>query len=106
MIKRPSTTRDHALRRGPYRSKRDSRSGGIVGRLRMFPPVVLALLLALLAIPIVGAITAFAFFTGDLPSVQEFARDPLAQSTRVYDRDGKELLYQFSVENREVVTLD
>ena len=67
---------------------------------------MLALLLALVAIPIIGAMAAFAFFTGDLPSVEEFARDPLAQSTRVFDRDGRELLYQFSVENRELVTLD
>ncbi len=67
---------------------------------------MVALLLTLAAVPIVGAITAFTFFTGDLPSVEEFARDPLAQTTRVFDRDGKELLYQFAVENRELVTLD
>ena len=46
--------------------------------------------------------TAFAFFTQDLPSPQDLARDPLAQSTRVYDRSGNELLYQFEVERREI----
>ena len=70
------------------------------------PPVVLALVIAGLALAGFGAVTAFAFFASDLPSPEELAKDPLAQSTKVYDRDGKTLLYQFEVERREVVTLD
>ncbi len=99
-----NTTRDHALRRGPYRPK-GRRNGGLGGRLGMLSPAVLALLIALVALPVVGAITAFAFFAADLPDAAEFAKDPLSQSTKVFDRDGKELLFQFEVERREVVKL-
>ena len=61
----------------------------------MVPPVVIALAIALLALAGFGAVTAFAFFASDLPSPEDLARDPLAQSTKVYDRDEKTLLYQF-----------
>ncbi len=70
------------------------------------PPVVLALVIALLALAGFGAVTAFAFFASDLPSPEDLARDPLAQTTNVYDRGGTTLLYQFEVERREVVSLD
>ena len=69
------------------------------------PPVVIALVIALLALAAFGAVSAFAFFASDLPSPEDLARDPLAQSTKVFDRDGKTLLYQFEVERREVVSL-
>ncbi|HEV8229522.1 MAG TPA: transglycosylase domain-containing protein, partial [Candidatus Limnocylindria bacterium] len=67
---------------------------------------MLAFLLAGLAFAAFAGVSVFAFFAADLPSPEELARDPLAQSTRVYDRDGKTLLYQFEVERREVVPLD
>jgi len=66
---------------------------------------VIALVIALLALAGFGAVSAFAFFASDLPSPEDLARDPLAQSTKVFDRDGKTLLYQFEVERREVVSL-
>jgi membrane peptidoglycan carboxypeptidase len=69
------------------------------------PPIVLAFAIALLALAGFGAVTAFAFFASDLPSPEDLARDPLAQTTNVFDRDGKTLLYQFEVERREVVSL-
>ena len=100
-----STTHDHALRRGPYRDKK-RRGGGAGRRLGFASPVVIALLLALVALPLVGAVSAFAFFTADLPSATDLAKDPLSQSTKVYDRDNLELLYQFEVERREIVRLD
>jgi len=46
---------------------------------------------------------AFAFFSRDLPSAEDIGKAPLPQSTMVYDRDGKELLYQFEEERREVI---
>ena len=100
-----STTHDHALRRGPYRD-RNRRTGGAGRRLGLASPLVIALLLALVALPLFGAVTAFAYFTADLPSATDLGKDPLSQSTRVLDRDGKELLYQFEVERREVVKLE
>lgn len=99
-----STTRDHALRRGPYKPKRRGGSG-LGGRLGMLSPALLALLIALVALPLVGVVSAFAFFAADLPDATELAKDPLSQSTKVYDRDGKELLFQFEVERRELVKL-
>jgi len=101
-----NTTRDHALGRGPYRQLRRRGGGGIRGRLAVVPPVVLALVIALLALAGFGAVTAFAFFASDLPSPEDLARDPLAQTTNVFDRDAKTLLYQFEVERREVVSLN
>src|SRR6185503_4131193 len=100
-----NTTRDHALGRGPYRQLRRRGGGGLRGRLAVVPPVVLALVIATLALAGFGAVTAFAFFASDLPSPEDLAKDPLAQSTKVYDRDGATLLYQFEVERREVVSL-
>ncbi len=68
--------------------------------------MVLGVLLGLLGLGLVGTLVAFAYFTDDLPSVADLSKDPLAQSTKVYDRDGKTLLYQFEVEQREIVTFD
>jgi membrane peptidoglycan carboxypeptidase len=99
--------RDHALRRGPYRTLRRKGNGSPVRRgLALLPPVLIALLLALAAVPIVGGVMTLASFTEDLPSPQDLAKDPLAQSTNVFDRSGNELLYQFEVERREIVKLD
>ena len=72
----------------------------------MFPPFVIALLIGIAAIPIVGGAMAFAALTADLPSAQDFAKAPLALSTKMYDRSGKELLYQFEEERRDTVKID
>lgn len=80
--------------------------GGIRARLAILPSFLGALLIAGVALGTVGAVGALAFFTADLPSTDEFAKDPLALSTKVYDRTGTDLLYQFEQERREIVTLD
>ena len=103
-IARQKTTHDHALRRGAYRSKRRRGGGAFSGWRLALPSGLLALLIASGALLIVGAGAALAFFTEDLPSAQDLAKEPLPQATKVYDRTGTELLYQFSEENREVVT--
>src|SRR5213083_2705740 len=64
------------------------------------------MILATAGLLIVGGGAALAFFTEDLPSPQDLAKAPLAQGTKVYDRTGNTLLYQFSEENREVVGFD
>lgn len=46
---------------------------------------------------------AFAYFSRDLPSADEIGKAPLPQSTKIYDRDGRELLYQFEEERRDLV---
>src|SRR5437667_354278 len=66
-------------------------------------PVLIALLITFIGLPLGGGLVAFAFFSRDLPSAQDIGKAPLAQSTMVYDRDGKELLYQFEEERRELI---
>jgi 1A family penicillin-binding protein len=80
--------------------------GGIRGRLAILPSFLAALLIAGLALVSIGGVAALAFFAGDLPSASELARDPLALTTKVYDRGGDQLLYQFEEERREIVSLD
>jgi len=105
-IAKRKTTRDHAFGRGPYRQKRRRNGGGIRGRFAVVPSVLVAMLIAGVALATLGAMTALAFFAADLPSPEELAKDPLAQSTKVYDREGKTLLYQFEVERRDVVPFE
>ncbi len=71
----------------------------------MVPSIVLAFVIAGIALAGFGAVAAFAFFAADLPAPEDLARDPLAQTTNVFDREGTTLLYQFEVERREVVPL-
>src|ERR671936_1095911 len=106
MIARSRTTHDHALRRGAYRLKRRPRGGALSGLGLVVPSGLLALLFATGALLVIGAGSAFAYFTEDLPSPQDLAKDPLAQGTKVYDRTGAQLLYQFSDENREIVAYE
>jgi membrane peptidoglycan carboxypeptidase len=105
-IQRSKTTHDHALRRGAYRSKRRRGGGAFSGWRLALPSGLFAIILATGALLLMGAGAALAFFAGDLPSPQDLAKAPLAQSTKVYDRTGTQLLYQFSEENREVVSYD
>ncbi|HUQ41000.1 MAG TPA: PBP1A family penicillin-binding protein [Candidatus Limnocylindrales bacterium] len=100
------TTRDHALRRGPYQKARRRSGGGVRARFAILPSILAAFLIAGLALATVGAAAAVAFFGADLPSAEDFVKDPLALSTKVYDRSGNDLLYQFEEERREIVTLD
>src|SRR5437660_1234146 len=105
-ILRSKTTHDHALRRGAYRSKRRRGGGAFSGWRLALPSGLFAIIIATGALLLIGAGAALAFFAGDLPSPQDLAKDPLAQSTKVYDRTGTQLLYQFSEENREVVSYE
>ncbi|MDE3112456.1 MAG: transglycosylase domain-containing protein [Chloroflexota bacterium] len=70
------------------------------------PPVMIAILLAIAAVPLVGGAMAFVAVTADLPSPQDLAKEPLALSTQVYDRTGQDLLYQFEEERRDAVKID
>jgi len=62
--------------------------------------------LAGIGLATVGAAVSLAFFGQDLPSAEDLAKDPLAVSTKVYDRTGTQLLYQFEVERRDIVSID
>jgi membrane peptidoglycan carboxypeptidase len=105
-IARSKTTHDHALRRGTYRSKRRRSGGAFSGWRLALPSGLFAVIIGTSALLLLGAGAALAFFTADMPSAQDLAKEPLAQSTKVYDRTGAQLLYQFSEENREVVSYD
>jgi membrane peptidoglycan carboxypeptidase len=86
--------------------RRKGKAGPVRRGLTFLPPVLLAMLLSLAAAPVVAGAMFLADMTRDLPSAKDLAKDPLALSTKVYDRSGTELLYQFEVERRESVTLD
>jgi 1A family penicillin-binding protein len=72
----------------------------------LLPSGLLGVLFAVIGLALFGGAAALAVFTADLPSPQDLAKEPLAQSTRVYDRTGEHLLYQFEDERREVVEYD
>ena len=52
-----------------------------------------------------GVGTAYAFVTKDLPNPAELSNRPLAQVTRLYDRTGQHLLYEFYEERRIAIPL-
>ena len=72
----------------------------------MLSPVLIALLITFVGLPLVGGALALAIFSRDLPSPEDIGKAPLPQSTKIYDRDGKELLYQFEEERRDLVRYD
>ncbi len=69
-------------------------------RLAPAPIFVLALVLGF---GFIAVGSAYAYFAQDLPAAEDFARDPLPLSTKVYARDGTTLLYEFAEERREPV---
>src|SRR5947207_2084673 len=49
----------------------------------------------------------FIYFTYDLPQPEKFTETPFIQSTKMYDRTGKTLLYDiYGEEKREIVSFD
>jgi membrane peptidoglycan carboxypeptidase len=53
-----------------------------------------------------GAVSAFSYYSQDLPPPQEALNIKFDEETRVYDRAGKVLLATFARERRDVVTFD
>src|SRR6266545_704812 len=72
-------------------------------RFSVLPSVLIALLITMVGLPLVGGLIAFAYFSRDLLSAQDIGKAPLPQSTKIYDRDGKVLLFQFEEERRDLV---
>lgn len=60
------------------------------------PSAILIALLALLA----GGLVAFALILNDLPNPEQFETRQVAQSTKIYDRTGKILLYEIHGEEK------
>lgn len=53
------------------------------------------------------ALALFFYYTWDLPSPEKFTETPFIQSTKIYDRTGKTLLYDiYGEEKREIVSFD
>ncbi len=52
-------------------------------------------------------LTLFIYYTWDLPKPEKFTETPFIQSTKIYDRTGKVLLYDiYGEEKREIVSFD
>src|SRR2546425_13124990 len=75
--------RDRALRRGIHRP-RETRLGQSLVALVPAPFFVLALVIGF---GFIGAGTAYAYFSQDLQSASDFAKDPLPLSSKAYARD-------------------
>ena len=64
----------------------------------------LGIIFAFLAIV---AIIFFIYFIKDLPRPEKFSEGNIAQSTKIYDREGKELLYEIcGEEKRTIISLE
>ncbi|HID17526.1 TPA: penicillin-binding protein, partial [Candidatus Bathyarchaeota archaeon] len=56
---------------------------------------------------ILGAIALFVYYARDLPRPEKFLEREIFQSTKIYDRTGKVLLYEiYGEEKREIVSLE
>lgn len=68
---------------------------------------ILKYFLLLFVLGIVFVAILFVYYGRDLPRPEKFTERPFIQSTRIYDRTGKVLLYDiYGEEKREVVSLD
>ena len=64
-------------------------------------------LFALFLVTLLTGAVLFIVFAKDLPRPEKFTERPFIQSTKIYDRSGKVLLYDiYGEEKREIVTLD
>jgi len=54
-----------------------------------------------------GIIFLFLYYAKDLPLPEKFTEKPFIQPTKIYDREGKELLFEiYSEEKREIIPLE
>lgn len=74
--------------------------------LKMLPPIAKWLAFLLLA-GVIIVLMLFFYYTYDLPRPEKFTENPFIQSTKIYDRTGKVLLYDiYGEEKREIVSFD
>ncbi len=61
----------------------------------------------LFLLTVILALCLFFYYTYDLPRPEKFTENPFIQSTKIYDRTGKVLLYDiYGEEKREIVSFD
>ncbi len=71
------------------------------------PLFLFAALLAVGAVGFAGAVTAFSYYSQDLPDPMDvFGNIHFDEETKIYDRSGKVALATFARERRDVVTFD
>lgn len=68
--------------------------------------LILRLAAILILIGLIGVVLLMIYFTKDLPQPEIFNEIQTTQSTEIYDRTGKVLLYKLGPEDRELITLD
>jgi membrane peptidoglycan carboxypeptidase len=74
--------------------------------MKKFKKILVAASCAILAAAIL-AVSAFFYYSKNLPSIEEIAQRQISQSTKIYDRTGTVLLYEISnSEQRTVVPLE
>src|SRR3989338_7177559 len=74
--------------------------------LKMLPSIAKWLVFLFLA-GVILLLILFFYYTYDLPRPEKFTENPIIQSTKIYDRTGKVLLYDiYGEEKREIVSFD
>lgn len=67
---------------------------------------LIGLFVILMVLGVIGMFIAFAFFARDLPSPNTIKDRSIAQSTKIFDRNGELLYNVYGDENRVLITLD
>jgi membrane peptidoglycan carboxypeptidase len=98
-----------SLQRRNARRRRNGRrrSGGVARTAAVALPLFLfATFLAVAGVAFVGAVSAYAYYSHDLPEPTALEDIAFNQQSIIYDRTGKIELARFGDERREVVTFD
>ncbi len=79
----------------------------IYKRRKRMPLIILKVSLTTILISLFLGVGLFIYFIKDLPRPEKFTEGVIAQSTKIYDRDGQVILYEiFGEERRTIVSLD
>src|SRR3989344_4232920 len=79
---------------------------GRVNKMKLFFAALKWLAFFMLALCFL-VLALFFYYTYDLPRPEKFSENPFIQSTKIYDRTGKVLLYDiYGEEKREIVSFD
>ena len=98
------TPRSHTAT-APWRSARSlpSRTGSVSRKRRIIVRYVLPIGGALILLGILSTVALFAYYSRDLPDPNGIIDRTVAQSTKIYARDGSTLLYEIHGEERRTV---
>jgi len=107
-VKQSSGQPSREVRR-PERSStfRDTKGAGKPGKIRKFFSVVFLLIFLGIIVGGLGGVAVFALVARDLPSPDKIIERNIAQTTKIYDRTGENLLYEIhGAQKRTILELN